>query len=211
MLTIQEITMENFINQSTYIFIKDLITFILTTAGIIIAGIGLATWKKQIKGTKEFETAYNLHYSILKLRDAIKNVRNPAIWPSENQKALEYSKSKYPNKSREDIENNSHAYVYEMRWEEIKNASTEMESYLLAAEVIWGPEILNLVKPLNKKINELNIYLAQYFQPDMRTKSFMELHNIIYDKSNGDEKDAFSKEMYKIVQGITDYIKGKIS
>lgn len=130
--------MEAFINQHPYIFIKDLATVILTIWGLIIAGRGLATWRKQIKGTKEFETGYNLHYAVLKLRDAIKHVRNPAIWPSENSKAIQYSKAKYPNKSETDIEKDSHAYVYEMRWEEITLASTEAESHLLASEVDKG-------------------------------------------------------------------------
>ncbi|MES2216418.1 MAG: hypothetical protein V4481_03935 [Patescibacteria group bacterium] len=196
-----------------YDIIKDVITFILTLAGIIIAGMGLATWKKQIKGTKEFDTAYNLHYSILKLRNAIKYVRNPAVFPSESYKAIEYSKAKYPHKSKDEIEKDSHAYVYEMRWDEIKDADTEMESYLLAAEVLWGPEILELMKPLNKKIVELNIALKQNFQPELRTKNAVELHDVIYDKGNWitNEEDSFGKEVSSAIKGITDYIKSKIS
>ena len=143
----------DFINQSTYLFIKDLITFVLTIAGIIIASKGLSTWKKQIKWNKENEISYNLNYSILKLRDAIKHVRNPAIWNSENYKAIQYFKNKYPNrKDDENLEKNSSIYVYEMRWEEITNAYTEMESHLLAVEVLWGSEILNKIKPLRKKV-----------------------------------------------------------
>src|ERR1035437_9099217 len=144
--------------------IRDVITYALTFWGLIIATKGLVTWRKQIKGTKEFETAYNLNYSVLKLRDAIKHVRNPAIWPSESYKAIQYYKAKYSDKPIEDVEKNSQGYVYEMRWEEIVSAFTEIESHLLAAEVLWGIEILSLIKPLNKKINELNIGLKQYFQ-----------------------------------------------
>jgi hypothetical protein len=107
--------MESFTNYSCYLLIKDTLTFLLTTAGLIIAGLGLATWKKQIKGSKEFETAYNLHYAILRLRDAIKHVRNPGIWPSESNEALKYAKTKYPSISEVDLEKKSHAYVYEMR------------------------------------------------------------------------------------------------
>lgn len=193
------------------ISIKDIATFLFTAIGLIIAGMGLATWKKQIKGTKEFETAYNLHYSVLKLRDAIKHVRNPMIWPSESNKALQHSKTKYPEKSAEDMGKNSYAHVYEMRWEEIVNASTEMESHLLAAEVLWGPEILNLIKSLNKKIIELNINLKQNFEPELRTKDFMKIHNVIYDQSGENEEDAFSKEVSKAIQNITNFIKSKIS
>lgn len=199
-----------FVNQPTYIFIKDLITFILTIIGMIIAGGGLFTWKKQIKGTKIIEISYNLNYSVLKLRDAIRHVRNPAIWNNENYKAIQYFKNKYPDRvDDEKLEKNSNIYVYEMRWEEITNAYTEMESHLLAAEVLWGSEILNKIKPLRKKVTELNISLQQHLTPELRTKTPEVLDKIIYDMSNENEKDAFSQEIDKAVEVITDYIKQK--
>lgn len=202
----------NFINQSEYLFLKDVVTFILTIIGLYIAGVGLVTWKKQIKGSKEFKTSYNLHYSVLKLRDAIKHVRNPIIWNSENYKAIEYFKNKYPGKANDkDLEKNSDVVVYNMRWEEITNAYTEMESHLLSAEVLWDAEILDKVKPLKKKVAELNINLKQYLEPELRTKSIEDIRNIIYDQSNEAEEDTFSKEVTESIEGITNYIKKKIS
>lgn len=192
--------------------IKDVVTFIFTLSGLIIAGMGLATWKKQIKGTKEFETAYNLHYSVLKLRDSIKHVRNRAIWPSESNKALQYAKINLPDGTTIEDKQKSQAYVYEMRWEKIIAASTDIESYLLAAEVLWGSEISHLIKPLNIKISELNIALGQYFNPTLRTKEYMEIHDLIYNKGDGDKnEDVFSKEVNMTIKPIIDYLKQKIS
>lgn len=192
-----------------YIIAKDIITFILTVIGLVIAGNGLATWKKQIKGTKEFDTAYNLYYSTLKLREAIKNVRNPAIWLPEIDIAKKHTKEKNPQRTEEYIENNSHVLVYEMRWEGIIKASTEMESHLLAAEALWGPEITNLIRPLNKKVTELNIALRQNFNPDLRTKNQLELHDIIYNQSSESEEDVFGKEVSDIINTINEYLKNK--
>ncbi len=180
----------------------------------IVSTLG-TTWlqayltRKQIKGTKEFETAYNLHYTVLKLRDAIKHVRNPAIWPSEDYKAIQYFKAKYPERS-EDIDSKSHSYVYEMRWEEITTSFTEIESHLLSAEVLWGKDILDLIKPLDKKVGELNIGLKQYFQPEFRTKDYIELHNIIYNQGSENDDDNFSQEVNKIIENIGSYLKPKI-
>lgn len=200
----------DFINQPTYLFIKDLITLALTVAGIIVASGGLSTWKKQIRGKKIFEVSYNLNYSVLKLRDAIKHVRNPAIWNNENYKALQYFKNKYPDRIDDvNLEKNSSIYVYEMRWEEITNAYTEMESHLLAAEVLWGSEILDKIKHLRKKVNELNISLQQHLNPNLATKKPEELNKIIYDVGNENEKDAFSQEVDTAVDEIANYIKMK--
>lgn len=197
--------MENIItNQSWYLITKDVLTIFFTVAGLIIAGMGLWTWKKQIKGTKNFETAYNVYYSVLKLRDAIKSVRNPAIWLPEMDKALQYSKDKYKNKTLEEIEKNVHPYVYEMRWEEIIRALTEMESHLLSAEVLWGPDLLKLVRPLNAKVSELNISLKQNFQSEIRTKNFDKIHEAIYDIG---DQDKFSASINQAIKEIEVFLK----
>ncbi len=199
------------INQDWYLITKDVLTVLFTLAGLIIAGLGLATWKKQIKGSKEFEAAHNLHFAMLKLREAIKHVRNPAIWPSESQRAVKFIKEKNPEKSDEELKKNEHAYVYEMRWQKITDAYTEAESYLLEAEALWGHEIMDLTKPLNKKVRELNINLNQNFaSPEMRTKDLMTIHDVIYDKSSETEQDAFSTEVSKSIDAIADYLRGKI-
>lgn len=191
---------------------KDILTSILTIWGLVIASKGLSTWKKQIKGSKYFETSYNLNYSVLKLRAAIKSVRNPAIWPAETYAASKYFKNKYPDKVEAGDSNpNSNGYVYEMRWEEISTAYTELESHLLAAELLWGREILEKIKPLRKKVSKLNISLKHYFDPNLRElKNREELFDIIYDQSSEDEEDKFSKEVSFAVQEISSYLKAKI-
>ncbi len=199
------------INQAWYLIVKDVLTVLFTLAGLIIAGLGLATWKKQIKGSKDFDAAHNLHLAMLKLREAIKHVRNPAIWPSESQRAVKFMKERNPEKSEEDLKKNEHAYVYEMRWQKITDAYTEAESHLLTAEALWGHKIMDLTKPLNKKVRELNINLNQNFsEPEMRTKDLMAIHDVIYDKSSETEQDAFSAEVSKYIDAIADYLREKI-
>ena len=198
------------INQDWYLITKDILTALFTFAGLVIAGFGLATWKKQIKGSKEFEAVHNLHFAMLKLREAIKHVRNPAVWPSESQRAVKFIKERNPEKSDEELKKNEHAYVYEMRWQKIIDAYTEAESHLLAAEALWGHEIMDLTKPLNKKVRELNINLNQNFAPEMRTKDLIAIHDVIYDKSSETTQDAFSAEVSKNVDAIADYLREKI-
>lgn len=203
----------NFINNPLYVFAKDLITFALGVAGLYIAGGGLFTWKNQIEYTKEHDVADNLHHSLLKLRDAIKHVRNPAIFPSESYEAAQHLRSKYPDLSEKEIENKTYPYVYELRWKEIQNASTEVDSGLLMAEVLWGREIRKLVIPLKKKITELNIMLKQNFQPEYRAIDSMKIHDIIYDKGNWarDEEDPFGEDVNKAIEGVMDYINSEVS
>lgn len=202
--------MDQILANPIYLLAKDVITFLLTGVGILVAGLGLVTWKKQIKGTKDFDTAYNLHYSLLKLRDAIEYVRGPAIFPSESNQAIKHTQAKYPEKPLIEIEKNSIAYVYEMRWEKITAAFTEMESHMLAAEVLWGPEILTLVKPMREKVTILSMNIRENFtEPDMRTMDRADVRGIIY--ARFDEKDLFANEVNGVIKAIGAYLKTKMS
>lgn len=194
-----------------YEVIKDVVTLAMTGFGLWIAYQGLTTWKAQAKGVKEFETAYNLRYSVLKVREGIKSVRHPAIWPSEDLEAKKHVTKKYEGTEVEieKVIDKSHAYVYEMRWEKITNASTEMESHLLAAELLWGSEILELTKELNQQITRLSIAVKQYFDSSYRTKPYEEIEAIVH--RNMDESDNFSKEVQGSVDKILNYIESKVS
>lgn len=186
---------------------SDAITAISTFIIAIVAVYGIIGWKKQMKGVKEYEIAYNLHYSILKLRNAISHVRSISIWPSESYKAIKYAQTKYPDQKPEDIEKNYQPYVYEMRWEKITNVLTEVESYLLGAEVLWGNEILDLMEPLNIKITELKIALLEKVNPTLATRDLKQLSKIIYESG---KDDTFNEDIKLAIQNIVEYINSKL-
>ncbi len=190
--------------------IKDIVTFVLTALGLVIAAEGLSTWKKQTKGVRQFDAAYNLHLSLLKLRDAVKFVRNPAIWPSESNEAVEYTKKRHPNKPVEEIAQNTGPHVYEMRWQKITMARTEVESHALAAEVLWGSEVQKKIQPMYKKVADLNFTLWQRFSNPYFNPKDMKWHYIIYDTSTFEKEDSFSTEVNSIVTEIGDYLRQKI-
>ncbi len=201
----------NFTDGQTYIIIKDVITVILTVYGMYLATRGLSTWREQMTGVKSFDTFYNLNYSLLKLREAVKHVRNPAIWNAEFDRAIKYAKKKYPERMGDpEFEKNSTKYVYEMRWEKIIDAYTEIESHQLAAEVLWGPDIVVKIKSLNDKINKLRIALEQYLYPDIRVMKREEIDDIIYNRGNDIEYDDFGKEINKYIEDASSFIKEKL-
>lgn len=197
----------NLINQPIYIFLKDITTLILTTAGIIIASSGLSTWKKQIKGGKEFEIGYNLNYAVLKMRGAIKDVRNPFVWNNETEDAEKNYREKYPESSNEDQKKNASSYVYVLRWKKISEASTEMESHLLGAEILWGKEVLTKIKPINNCIKKLNMSIYRHFKPELRSK--LDDEDIIFNTGTEENPDKFSIDVDKAVEEIHNYIESK--
>ena len=97
-----------------------------------------------------------------------------------------------------------------MRWEKIMNSSTELESHLLRAEVLWGTSLSFLIKPLSEKINKLNTALRQNFDPSIRTMDYAEIHDIIYDKGGVESADTFSQEVNLLIKKISTYLQGKM-
>jgi hypothetical protein len=198
-------------NTIHYALAKDALQTSLAIIGVWIAASGLNTWKKQIKGSKEMNAAHDLHLSTLKLREAIKHVRNPWRWPSEDERAIKFLKEKYPGKSDEELKKDAESGVYEVRWQQITDAYANAEAHLLLGEVLWGTEIPTLFKPLTKKIQELNLALNQYFSPkDLRVKDLSELREVIYDGSREDHLDVFMRDVDLAIKDLETYLKRKL-
>src|SRR5271154_4428182 len=100
---------------------------LLTAAPIVallIAWSGLNTWKRQLKGTHDFELSRRLLLTLYKCRDALKSARNPLLQPGES------------DKDRNDWE----ASAYENRWKAVSEAMSELRAATLESEASWGED-----------------------------------------------------------------------
>jgi type IV secretory pathway VirB2 component (pilin) len=57
--------------------IKDIVTGLAAATAAVIGVLGLRTWKAQLKGKTEYETARSLLRCVYRVRDAMRVVRNP--------------------------------------------------------------------------------------------------------------------------------------
>jgi hypothetical protein len=185
-----------------YSLIKDIVYLVIAAAGLWVAWQGLFTWREQIKGHVEYETARRLYRAVLKLRDAMSSVRNPGIWPSESAEA----EVKYP----EEKKGTTNA-VYRMRWEKMIEALSELQAEQLEGEVLWGKEIIEKIKPMRACVTKLNIAISNMFRPqEYRVGSAKDDHEIIYEARYDEQNiDAFSKEIDAAVGAIENYLKPK--
>lgn len=191
-----------FLSSPYYSFVKDVIYFLIAAAGLWVAWQGLFTWREQIKGHVEYETARRLYRAVLKLRDAMSYVRNPGIWPSESAEAEE----KYPKE-----EKGTTNAVYRMRWEKMIDTLSELQAEQLEGEVLWGKEVIEKIKPMRACVTKLNIAISNMFRsPEYRVRSAKEEHEIIYEARYDEQNiDAFSKEIDAAVDSVGNYLKPK--
>jgi len=105
----------------------DLVTAIATLGAVAVAGVGLKTWKKELKGRAEFETARSLAKDTYALREALGSFRSPLYLSSEFPEG-EHSAEGY-------------AAMFHARWQPVRDALVKFDSSVLEAEALWGQEV----------------------------------------------------------------------
>src|SRR3989304_91489 len=69
-------------------FVKDIVTLISLAVAALVAIKGLQTWRRQLKGTADYDLAKRLLKAAYRLRDALQAVRNPFMSSGEVQYAI---------------------------------------------------------------------------------------------------------------------------
>ncbi len=183
--------------------IKDLLVSFGAGIGTIIAIIGLRTWRKQIAGKAEYETARRLLKNVYKLREAIAMVRNPFMFPEEMV-------DKSSNNNQQSGNHNEGVKVaYKNRWEKVIEANSEASADLLEAEVLWGNDIREKYKQIAKIVGELFSVIKLYIislEPNSGLKFKQDDGKILYSMGD-DDKDEFFKKLQKSIKGIEDILK----
>lgn len=164
-----------------------------TLIGVIIAAFGLSTWRKQLKGTYDYELAKKTLFSVYKLRDALKYVRQPFLSvgeASEDDGNIPWEQSAYIN-----------------RWKEVREALVMLETNSLECEVVWGKGVPDARKSINPLIGQLNHAMIMYFRSLTDKKwqdDFQKLENTLYEKN---EFDKYNEELKKRIKEFEDILK----
>ena len=201
--------------QSRISLIKDIVTILATVIGGGVAIYGLIAWKRQLKGKTEYELARRVLRAVYRVRDAIRGIRNPFQSSGEIAQALK--------EAGISIDVNSHEYraqsaesVYQVRWRRLNEARSDLQLELLEAEVSWGNDIIDQLKPLNECVGELYATIWLYIQDlnepyQDKGSDYAEQRErrrkILYEISLDPDKDPFSGQIKKAVEQIERFLK----
>lgn len=198
--------------------VKDIITALSALTVAVIATLGLQTWKKELKGRTEYELARRLLRAVYKARHAIHLVRNPFMYAGEIIQSLQEANIQV---DQHDQRYNaiSHRAVYMRRWQKVEDALTELQLDTFEAEVIWGQEASEKMRPLRKNVSTLfaniQLYLRQLEEPPGYTldseTSFQrrqEIERVIYyDLGEDPTRNSFTVEITESVTQIEEYLR----
>lgn len=186
---------------------KDLIVALSSLGTLIIALIGLNTWKKQLNAKASNKIARNILRDLYVIQNEIALVRTPFRTYNETQIAEQeiekFNKQLGKNGQFE-------ASLYNIRTQRLRKACSDLYAILPEAEILWGKDVRDIVEPLFILIEEL------YKNVDGRIlhESFPDSDGIEYDPkvvlASSSKDDEFSKEIEGAVQKIKKYIEPRI-
>ena len=176
--------------------LSDIQTVSLTlsgVAGVVIAGLGLRTWRQQLHGTADFETGRAILRGLYNVRDAIHNARRPGQTGVEGNP-----------QPGDDLA----TAAYEARWDFVQSARSDLAVALLEGEVAWGDELKALETELSKHITKL--YLAiKHYVASRRDTNAQDLVDRQRDGTLiwGSDNDEYYKKLDEIIQSFERLVK----
>lgn len=196
-------------------FIVDIIPSVAAIIVSVVAVMGLNTWKNQLHGKSEYELAGRLLVGAFRLRDAIKGVRNPAMFSSEMPLPPSDIAS---NMTEIQIHFYGKEKAYASRWNAVGDIRGDIYADLLESEALWGNEIQTKYSVFFELQGELtvaiNSLLVQH-DPDMREETkraystmMAGRRDVIY-AVEGD--DPFQEDVDEAIREIEVYLRPKLS
>jgi hypothetical protein len=189
-------------------FAKDTVTLVSLAIAAFVAINGLQTWRRQLKGTTDYDLAKRLLKAAYRLRDALQAVRNPFMSSGEIQHAIKevQLEVKPPD---EDFNAASTAAAYQLRWRPVIEAYQSLELEAFEAEALWGPSAKDVIIATRRAINSLSVAIDLVLrdrQPGgtriLDGESREKFERILYSMARTPEDDPYLKELTAAVAQI---------
>ncbi len=182
----------------------DLFDLLVNIGTLIVAWLALSTWKKQLKGTDEYQLLKKLLIATYEVEEKIKFVRNPMV--TMKKEDIETS-------SKLDVEMN----IYNERYNALVKEYLILKPLVLEANFYWDKNnIKALFTPLEGIIGELRGAIWMHFwvkgaydpfdKPVIDKIEKIANDKIIYDTSSKTKPDEFTKKVSLIIAEIETFI-----
>lgn len=184
---------------------KDIFSIIGTVGALFFAGLGLSAWKRQLRGTSEYEIAKKSILVTYEVQQLIQGVRNPML----------YLRKEEVDAGRKIEEEQM---IYEDRLKALYLKWAELLTVRLESKVIWSTDAHDCFNDLQKIIGELRAAIWLHFwlkgayagpgaTVDSNPEREIENGKIVYFVS---DEDDFSLKVKLSVEQIENFFKDKV-
>ncbi|MNP01034.1 hypothetical protein D3C76_928360 [compost metagenome] len=209
------------ITDADWALTKDVFSVLGTVVSAIGVGLaawvgfsGLATWRRQNKGTSDHDLSRRLLMDLYRLRDAIGHARNPVIFggvggDEDQAQGLNFLQLSYRNTVRS----------YEKRFSLIDEVRVRLNTSLLESEAVWDEEVKSRFSPIFKLQHELFLNVRAYLitinpdEDDERVRVYQKIlrerRDVLYEFPLEGE-DVFKVELDAALSHVEDYLRPKL-
>lgn len=191
---------------------KDVLLGVAAVVTSIVAVRGLQSWRRELEGRAEFDTAKGLLKAMYKLREELQVFRS-RFFTSNSEFPESYG---LIGKRSAEEEAQAWDYVYKNRWRPVERAVQDFDTHTLEAEALWGDEIRTKAKVL--RCCATDVYIAidpvvsdkvsggENFESDKKFGQEMNMR-ISAVKEN---ENSLSKEIANSVANIEDFLRPRL-
>jgi hypothetical protein len=190
------------------IFITGLLTAIFgfgqilaITFAALVAIYGIGTWRKEIKGKREYDIAFELLSSIYEFRDVISRIRHPFYAAGEGR-----SRERFESESDREREVYDQAYVVLERYHANIKVFSELQALKYKCSALFKSYDLSFFKNI-KEIRDKIFFTANSLRDfclDPKTKKRL---GIKIDKAKPEELDRYQAIIWEGYRAKEDEIK----
>ncbi|MBU3006009.1 hypothetical protein [Paraglaciecola arctica] len=184
---------------------KDAFSILGTIGALIIGTLGLTAWRRQLRGTSEYELAKKAIFIAYEIQQALQTVRNPM---------LHLSKEEVEAGRRLDEEQR----IYNERMNQLYEKWAELQTIRLETKVVWSDDAHNSFNEIQQRIGDLRgaIWLhfwmkGAYAGPgavvDNNPERVIENDKVVYFVSDNDE---FSTKITEAISKVENFFGSKV-
>ena len=196
---------------------NDILSGVATAVMVILAGLGLNTWRKQLTGTADYELARRLLRSVYRVRDEITRTRSPMMSGGETAAAVSASGEKL-TESNEEANKRMYEITYDARWRRLNEVISDFETDLTEAEVLWGAVMVEHARRMRKSITKLSLAIRDHLRARRREPTSDAERKLLFESKailwfGGDENgvDAFGDEVTATIAVFEAFLRPKLS
>ena len=187
--------------------VKDLT---LSAAAIVTACVavpGLRTWRRQLKGTTEYQVAHRVLKAIALVQDAIADCRAPVTISEEWQGRPRQERDTAPRGGVED-----QFYAYLQRFKSVQSACSKLHLAELDAVALWGNPARQRLLAIARHANGLYHAARTYYPLKLQEEGMPARRNESVEAVGRDlhshvEGDTYAEELGRIVLAAEDFLR----
>jgi hypothetical protein len=195
----------------------DFIVSVSALVAALVAFLGVNAWRRQLRGTTEYQNALKVLQALYALREAVIEARSRFIFPVEGI-------AQPPSAGPEEFKVHVEAQSYQRRLARVGNARGDLLLAQQGALAVWGDPAKEALEDLLDATNDLFVTYERYFDEELvfarrhdqegkseeRDAENLVMHRVLYSKLSKDGKDPFGERMARAVASAEEFYRARL-